>query len=270
MIDLHAHTTASDGRLSPAMLVRRAVEAGLTALAVTDHDTVAGLVEARAEAGAALELVAGIEVSTRLGRKDLHVLGYFVDPTHPALRAFEERQRGERRARMERMIDNLARLNIRVELAEVEAVAGGSDNLCRPHLARVLLVKNVVRDLQDAFQKYLGDGRPAYSAHRVPSAAEAIALIHEVGGVASLAHPAVDGVERRDLVELAAAGLDALEVFRPDQAPPQHHKWLSLAGTLGLVATGGSDFHEPPTALGASGCDEGTLAALRARCAGRS
>lgn len=266
MIDLHSHTTASDGRLSPTELVQRAAKAGVTRLAITDHDTVAGLAEARqALAGfSGLELIAGIEISTRLGPKDLHVLGHFVDPEHPALRAFEAGQLLERRARMERMVANLGRLNIKVEMREVEAVAG-SDNLCRPHLARVLVARNVVRDMQDAFTRYLGDDRPAFSAHRTPSAADAIALIHDAGGVATLAHPAADGVDRAQIASLQALGLDGLEVHRPDQAPPLHHKWLQIAGELDLVPTGGSDFHADPTALGVEAYDEESYEALRAR-----
>jgi predicted metal-dependent phosphoesterase TrpH len=263
MIDLHAHTTASDGRLSPSELVRRAAEAGVTHLAITDHDTVAGIAEARA-AASGVTIVPGIEVSTRLATKDLHVLGHFVDPEHPALRAFAAAQLRERRARMERMVENLRRLNIAVELREVEAVAG-SDNLCRPHLARVLVQKNVVRDVQDAFSKYLGDGRPGYAPHRTPSAGEAIALIHEAGGVASLAHPQVDGVDRADLEQLRALGLDGLEVFRPDQAAPLHHKWLELARALELLPTGGSDFHGEPTQLGCEAYDDSAFALWQAR-----
>jgi hypothetical protein len=267
MLDLHAHTTASDGRLSPTELVTRAARAGVTRLAITDHDTVAGLAEARLAAigiGTGLELIAGIEISTSIGGKPIHVLGHFVDPAHPALQAFVDGQLRERRARMERMIANLARLRIVVDIREVEAVAGG-DNLCRPHLARVLVARNIVREMQDAFTRYLGDDRPAFSPHRTPPAADAIRLVHDAGGVATLAHPAADRLERAQIAQLKALGLDGLEVWRPDQAAPLHHKWLQIARELDLAPTGGSDFHADPSGFGAEGYDEPSFEALRAR-----
>lgn len=263
MIDLHSHTTASDGALSPRALCERARAQGVTTLAITDHDTVAGLAEAAAHAGA-LELVAGIEISTRVGGKPIHVLGLFVDPEHAGLKVYVSEQLGERRARMERMVANLARINIRVDMADVDRVAGG-ENLCRPHLARVLVQRNIVRDMQDAFNKYLGDDRPGYSPHRTRPAEDAIRLIHEAGGVASLAHPAADGIDRNEIEALAAMGLDALEVFRPDQAAPAHHKWLQLAEELALVPTGGSDYHDGPERMGAELYERRFFEALRAR-----
>lgn len=264
MIDLHSHTTASDGRMTPTELVTRAKELGVTRLAITDHDTVAGLAEgiAAAEQLGGIEVVPGIEISTSIDGHDIHVLGHFVDPAR--LSGFAAGQLQERRARMERMIANLGRLNIRVDMREVEAVAG-TDNLCRPHLARVLVEKNIVRDMQDAFTRYLGDDRPAFSPHRTPPAAEAIRLIHEAGGVASLAHPAADGIERPQIEKLRALGLDGLEVFRPDQAAPAHQKWLDLAAELDLVPTAGSDHHAEPSELGRVGLDEAWFETLRAR-----
>jgi predicted metal-dependent phosphoesterase TrpH len=266
MIDLHSHTTASDGRLSPTELVRRAREAGVTKLAVTDHDTVSGLAEATTAASTlgGIEVICGIEISTSIEGKDIHVLGHFVDPEHPALRAFAAGQLHERRARMERMLEKLARMNIKVDMRDVEAAAG-SDNLCRPHLARVLVERNIVRDMQDAFTKYLGDDRPAFSPHRTPSATDAIALVHAAGGVATLAHPLADGIERPQISKLRDLGLDGLEVFRPDQAAPAHQKWLDLAEELGLVPTGGSDYHADPGALGTVGLEERWFDLLRDR-----
>lgn len=263
MIDLHTHTTASDGRLSPTELVRRAVAAGVTHLAITDHDTVAGLAEAR-RAAVGIDLIAGIEISTSISGRDIHLLGHFLDPEHQALRTFADGQLLERRARMERMIENLARMNIKVDLREVEKMAG-SDNLCRPHLARVLVARNIVRDMQEAFTRFLADDRPAFSPHHTPSATDAIRLIHDAGGTATLAHPAADELERAPIEQLKALGLDGLEVYRLDQAAPLHQKWLDLALELDLVPTGGSDYHSDPSGFGAEGYPEAAFEALRAR-----
>ncbi len=266
MIDLHAHTTASDGRLSPAELVARAHAAGVTHLAITDHDTVAGIAEAQAAAAAldGIEIVPGIEVSTTIGRAEIHVLGHFVRPDDPALVAFTAEQERERRARMERMIAKLNQLGIAVTMAHVEAAAG-SDNLCRPHLARALVEGRWCFDMQDAFSRLIGDEGPAYSPHRRPDAGEAIRLIHAAGGAATLAHPAADGIERFQIAELKALGLDGLEVHRADVQIPVRDKFLKIARELDLVPTAGSDFHDEGGALGSVGLDPSAFAALRAR-----
>jgi predicted metal-dependent phosphoesterase TrpH len=264
MIDLHSHTTASDGRLSPTALVTRARAAGVTHLAVTDHDTVAGLPEALAAAPPGLEVIAGIEISTSINDVDIHVLGHFIRYDDPAIRAFAAAQEHERRARMERMVAKLQAMNLRVEMRDVEAVAK-SDNLCRPHLARALVAKGICRDLQDAFAKYIGDGRPGFSAHRTPSAAEAIRLIHDAGGVASIAHPGNDGIERSHLIALRDAGLDGIEVCNGDQPANEQQKFRDLARELDLIPTAGSDFHEDGGARGKVALEPESFAALRAR-----
>lgn len=266
MIDLHSHTTASDGRLSPTDLVKRARAAGVTHLAVTDHDTVAGLPEALSAAAAlgGIEIVPGIEVSTSIDDIDIHVLGHFIRYDDPALRAFAAEQELERRARMERMVNNLRAINLRIDMRDVEAVAG-SDNLCRPHLARALVAKGICRDMQDAFAKYIGDDRPGFSAHRRPSAADAIRLIHAAGGVASVAHPENDGIERAQLIALRAAGLDGVEVCNGDQPASAQQKYRDFARELGLIPTAGSDFHEEGGALGKVSLEVESFEALRAR-----
>lgn len=270
MIDLHAHTTASDGRLTPTQLVSRARGVGVTVLAVTDHDTVAGVPEAVAAARALgeIEIVPGIEVSSsvRLGEHeaDIHVLGHFVRVDDPALRAFTAQQEGERRARMERMVANMNALGVPVTMARVEAIAGG-DNLCRPHLARALVELGACRDMQDAFTRFLGDDAPAFSAHRRPDAAEAIRLIHACGGTATLAHPEADGIERAQIAALRQLGLDGLEVVRTDQPSPIREKYLQIALELDLVPTGGSDFHDEGGALGGITAAPRDLERLRSR-----
>jgi predicted metal-dependent phosphoesterase TrpH len=264
MIDLHSHTTASDGRLSPTALVARAHAAGVTHLAVTDHDTVAGLPEALAAATdlGGIEVIAGIEISTSIGDLDIHVLGHFIRHEDAAVRAFTAAQEHERRARMERMVEKLRAMNLRIDMRDVEAVAG-SDNLCRPHLARALVAKGICRDMQDAFAKYIGDDRPAFSAHRRPSALEAIQLIHDAGGVASIAHPASDAVERPQLIALRDAGLDGVEVCNGEQPVNTQEKYRQLARELGLIPTAGSDFHEDGGALGKVSLEPEAFAALR-------
>lgn len=254
MIDLHAHTTASDGQLSPRDLVVRARAAGVTRLSVTDHDTVGGIAAAIAAARAVggIEVIPGIEVSTEIEGADIHILGHFIRPDDPALLASTAQQEGERRARMERMVEKLRALGIMVTMREVEAVAG-SDNLCRPHLARVLVQRGVVGDMQDAFTRYLGDDAPAFSAHRHPDAREAIALIHRAGGRASLAHPAQDGITGEQIAKLAEHGLDAVEVFRPETPTDVREVYHGFAIRLGLAVTGGSDFHGEGNALGSIG-----------------
>jgi 3',5'-nucleoside bisphosphate phosphatase len=266
LIDLHAHTTASDGQFSPRDLVLRARAAGVTTLAVTDHDTVAGVAEAVATARAlgGIEIVPGIEVSTSIGATDIHVLGHFVRIDDPALVAFTAQQEGERRARMERMVAKLNELGISVTMAEVEAQAG-SDNLCRPHLARVLVARGICGDMQGAFTRFIGDDGPAFSPHRHPDAREAIALIHTAGGKATLAHPAPDKVERGQIVELAGYGLDGVEIFRPETPTDVREGYHAIALDLGLAVTGGSDFHGEGNALGSIGLERRYYEALLAR-----
>jgi hypothetical protein len=272
VIDLHSHTTASDGQHSPSELVRLAHAAGVTRLAVTDHDTLAGLSEAmEAARPLGLEVIPGIEVSTSILGVDIHVLGHFVKTDHPGLLAYTAWQEGERRARMERMVVRLNEMGIPVTMSRVEAVAG-SDNLCRPHLARALVEMGLCRSTQDAFSRYIGDGQPAYSGHQRAEAAEAIRLIREAGGVATLAHPACDGMDRYQIGQLKKLGLGGLEVFHPDHNPSVREKYLKIARELDLVPTAGSDFHgekvSPDSKLGSASLDPALFDALRARAAG--
>lgn len=276
MIDLHAHTTASDGVFEPEALVLLAHRAGVRHLAVTDHDTVEGL--ARAEAKAAevgMELICGIEVSTQIEGRDIHVLGLFVRRAHPSLLAYTQHQRGERRRRMERMVEKLNRLGHAVTMAQVERIAGstgaaGEENFCRPHLARALMELGVCRTMQDAFTHLIGDGGPAFAEQERLSAREAISLIVEAGGVAALAHPAVDGMDRYHIRKLREWGMGGLEVFHPDHDGGKRVKYLKIARENDLLPTGGSDFHGDKNAaeapvMGAPQLDAQSLEALRAR-----
>lgn len=269
MIDLHSHTAASDGQHAPAELVRLAHAAGVRQLAVTDHDTVGGLAEAQA-AGKALgvEVLPGIELSAVLNGREVHILGHFIDPADQTLRSMSVDLRTERRQRMERMIAKLGQLGLPVTMAEVEAFSGG-ENLGRPHLARALVERGWVRDVKEAFDRFLGNGKPACVEREKVEATDAIALIHGAGGTATLAHPGVSKVERHELEALAKAGLDGIEAYHSDHNPSVREKFLGIARELELVPTAGSDFHgeavAPNRHLGSADMNPGELARLRAR-----
>lgn len=271
MIDLHSHTTASDGEHPPETLVQMAVAAGVTRLAVTDHDTVAGLERARAAAaGRGLEIVHGIEVSAFIGRKEVHILGHFVDPTFAPLQEFAAQLRGERERRMEQMVEKMKALGYPVSMTDVLAVAGDG-HLARPHLARVLMAKGFCLTAKEAFDRFLGDGKPGWvDRHRV-TAEDAIALIREAGGAATLAHPFVSKVDLHEVRAMRDAGMAGLEVHHSDHPSPVREKLLGWAKELDLIATAGSDFHgqqvAPGRRLGTASMSPADFDALRRRAA---
>jgi len=245
VIDLHLHTTASDGRCRPAELVEHVHAAGVRVFAVTDHDTVAGHAEAAVAAAAhGLTFVPGIEVTAVWGGRDVHVLGYWIDGRCPAFAAFLREQRARRVARVEAIGRALAAAGAPVDLGPLLAriAARPGTSVGRPDLARLLVAAGYASSVQDAFDRYLAEGGPAYVARRGVSPEEAVALIHDAGGLASLAHP---GVTRRDdrLAAWAAAGLDALEAYHSDHSEADAARYLERARELGLLVTGGSDFH---------------------------
>lgn len=249
--DFHTHTRVSDGSLSPTELVERAAANKVTGFALTDHDTVDGIAEARA-AGAlhGVEVWAGIElsVSENEGKRSLHVLGLGIDDASPALRGrLDELQRG-REARAARIVAHLQRAGIDIALAQVEAESGGGA-IGRPHIARVLVALGACADVEDAFTRFLRRGKVAFEPNPVLSASDAIALVHAAGGAAVLAHPplssGVDGpgglvafVER-----LVPFGLDGLELWHPSHKATTVRKLGRIARAHGLLETGGSDFH---------------------------
>jgi hypothetical protein len=240
-VDLHAHTTFSDGSLTPELLVARAVEKRLAALAVTDHDTVEAVARARVAAGGALELVPGIEMSTTFEGADLHILGYYVNPEHAALRDRLERFQRERRDRALSIVERLRELGAPVDLEAVLALAGPGV-VGRPHVAEAMIQAGLVADFDDAFDRYLGSQAPAYVPRPAFSPGEAIALIHAADGVSVLAHP---GPQMPDSVieRLRAAGLRGIEVWHPQHGSATVRRYRALAERLDLLETGGSDFH---------------------------
>ncbi|XXF75748.1 PHP domain-containing protein [Myxococcaceae bacterium GXIMD 01537] len=274
MIDLHSHTTASDGQHAPRELLTLAASAGVTVLAVTDHDTVAGLAEA-AEAARkrGVELVPGIEVSAFTLRKEVHILGHFVRPDDEDLARFSTRLREEREQRMEAMVAKMKHLGFPVTMRHVRDVAGEAQ-LGRPHLARVLVNQGWCVDVKHAFDRFLGAGRPAHVDRFKLDGADAIRLIRQAGGTATLAHPGASKMERHEIQALAKAGLAGLEVQHGDHNPQMRDKYRAIAREFDLVPTAGSDYHGPAVTpdmrLGSVGMPPEDFARLRARAAGVS
>ena len=241
-IDLHTHTTFSDGDLTPDALVRRALARGLAVLSITDHDSIEALEPARAAAiGSTLELIPGIEISTSQTGLDLHILGYYIDPGHHELTDRLVRFRHERSERMRRMIERLKVLGITVEAEDVFAIAG-EGVVGRPHLAEVLVRGGHAENADDAFRRLLGSRGLAFVPRPAFPAAEAIALIHDAGGVPVLAHPG-PGLVDSVVEDLASSGLTGIEVWHPQHGPLTVRRYHALAERLGLIETGGSDFH---------------------------
>lgn len=249
MIDLHLHTTASDGRCSPRQLVDRAAKAGVTVMAVTDHDTTAAVVEVRGLAAAlGIEAIAGIEITAVEDGRDIHILGYFIDPANVQLAAFLLRQRNQRIARVKAIGDRLALLGMPVDVIPLikKARDEGGSSVGRPQIARAMIAAGYVRDSREAFDQWLATGRPAFMPRAGAPPDEVIRMIHGAGGLASLAHPGQTGVDTRIPIYLAA-GLDALEVYHPDHDEAATERYRTLAGRVGVLVTGGSDFHGDPS-----------------------
>jgi 3',5'-nucleoside bisphosphate phosphatase len=242
-IDLHLHTTASDGLLAPEHLVARAVDAGVSILSVTDHDTVAGLPAAEdAAARLGVRLVAGIEITAVENERDVHLLGYFFDPSDGGLSSFLERQRHDRKRRVREMGLRLRDLGCEIDVQPLLDRASAGHSVGRPAIADALVASGHVTDRNDAFARLLGRGRPAFIPRRGVSGAAVIRVIHDAGGITSLAHPGV--LQDDDLIPgLVDAGLDALEVWHSDHPPPLQAHYAALTERLKLGRSGGSDYH---------------------------
>lgn len=222
--------------------MRLAVDEGIAALGLTDHDTCDGLASARAAAlGAGIRLIAGIELSASEGDGEVHILGYFVDPDARGLPHFLARMRAERRARIERMIARLDRLGVHVPAEDVWG-APGTSVVGRPHLARALVRAGHAADTRDAFARYLGRGRPAYEPRPPLAPEEAVATLRAAGAAPVWAHPGA-GLDDRLLKRLVAAGLAGLECWHPEHDARTSEECLRAAERFELVPTGGSDFH---------------------------
>lgn len=243
-VDLHSHSTASDGALAPSAVVEEAQRRGLLALALTDHDTVAGLAEAQA-AGERLgvRIVPGIELSAVEGEVETHVLGLHLRDVATMERRLEG-LRDMRRTRAERMVERLNALNVKVSMDMVLANAAGGA-IGRPHVARAVVAAGAAADMREAFDRYLGNGRPAYVGKDRLSMVDAIRTIHEAGGIAVLAHPG-ESATRARLGVLRDAGLDGVEVRHPSHSDEAIGRIGRLTEELGLLPSGGSDWHGAP------------------------
>jgi predicted metal-dependent phosphoesterase TrpH len=266
-VDLHVHTTASDGLVRPADIVRAALEIGLSVVAITDHDSVEGVGEALAAAnGAPIEVIAGVELSV-LGPDgaDAHLLGYLVDHTSPAFNGILRRLRDARQERARLMVERLRASGHHVDFDRVLGYAG-TGAVGRVHVARALVEAGSAATVEQAFADLIGRTAPFYVHKSTLDPAQALIAIHEAGGVAVLAHPGISG--EAALVPLVDAGLDGIEAFHAEHTPAQRQHFESAARRFGLVVTGGSDFHGPnmrSAALGAGNCPDSAVRDLRER-----
>jgi hypothetical protein len=241
MLELHCHTTCSDGTLTPEELVRAAIAAGVKAMAITDHDTLAGWERAIAAAGEQLEIIPGLELSTVHRERSLHILGYY--PDRAKLEGpLQERIAGRKR-RAQAMAAKLAALGYPIELPKMPGdMAPG-----RPHIAKALLKAGYISNVQDAFTRWIGDGGPAYVQYEKFAAEDGIKLLLDCGAVPVWAHPYLfrGGTVETVLPELVAAGLMGIEVYHPNHSPSEERRLEELCQQYGLLMTGGSDYHGP-------------------------
>jgi len=245
VIDLHTHSTASDGRLSPTALVARAAAVGVRVLGLTDHDTIAGIAEAAAAASrTGLDLVPGIEITAVVEGVDVHVLGYFVDVASDRLAAFLDHQRRRRLERLVEMIDRLAALGVPLDKEAIiaPAIADPTRAAGRPWIAAALVEAGHVATKNEAFDVWLARGRPAFVPRQGAAPPDVFSCIHDAGGLASLAHPGL--AKRDDLIPgWVAAGLDAVEAYHTDHDPVTTKHYLAMAAALRVAVSGGSDYH---------------------------
>jgi hypothetical protein len=241
-LDLHLHSTASDGSLSPSAITWAARAGGLDVIAITDHDTCAGIDEALVTLPDHLHLIPGVELSTTLNGSDLHILGYFIDHKHPAI-VSHAREAVERRAeRARRIIELLKKYNIHLSFEDVANTENGSGVIGRPHIARAMQKKGYVQTVAEAFDRFLGDAGPCFIPTQLLHPRAAIALIHEVGGVSVWAHPRMDVFENL-LADLLSWGLRGVECIRPRVQPAEMQYLEESARHRNLLISGGSDWH---------------------------
>jgi len=265
-VDLHVHSTASDGRLSPEEIVRKSAERGVTIIALADHDTVDGIVPALEAAMAfpRLKVIPCIEISTDVPRGEVHVLGYFIDYTNQELRVRLERMRSSRQDRAQRMIAKLRNLGIHIKWQQVQEIAGGG-SIGRPHIAQAMLDKGYIASVKEAFTKYLGRDGPAYVKWQKMTPMRVVELILQANGLPVLAHPLTVNDLETMVIELKATGLVGLEAYYNGYSADEVSRLVNLAHRHNLIATGGSDFHglDPSTETMIGGSDVPIEAAER-------
>lgn len=245
-IDLHTHTTASDGTLTPAELVRRAAEKGLAAAAITDHDTTEGVDEAVAAAGTDIEVIPGIEVSSMYNSLEIHIVGLFIDQHDKTLCNWLDGMRICREGRNKKMLDKLNDMGINITYEELCDFACGSI-ITRAHFAGVMLKKGYVSSVGEAFDRYIGDRCCAYIPRELPDFTVTVDMIRQAGGIAVLAHPLLYKISRQGLKnmvsELAKAGITGIEAYYSTHSPSDTEHIKHLAEENALLLSGGSDFH---------------------------
>jgi 3',5'-nucleoside bisphosphate phosphatase len=243
-VDLHVHSTASDGRLTPAQVVRRAVENGVSIMALSDHDTIDGIPPALEAAASfpSFTLIPGVEINTDVSEGEAHILGYFIDYHHPDLLANLANLRTSRVGRAQRMIAKLNNLGLNIEWERVKEIAGDG-SIGRPHIAQALQEKGYIKSFSEAFNKYIGLGCPAYAERDKIAPVEAVRLILRAGGLPVLAHPFTLNNPELMISELKSGGLVGIEAYYNGYPPGEINKLLGWADKYGLVATGGTDYH---------------------------
>ena len=241
-VDLHLHTFHSDGTFTPEELIRRAKSAGLSAVSITDHESILGLPAARCAAANDLEIIPGVELTVAFQKRDLHLLGYGFNEGNPQLGRYLEQAHRWREGRMQAMIDRLKERGVQVTLEEVQAVSGEGNSMGRPHLAEVLVKRGVVQSISQAFEQYIGDRACCFAPQATLTVNQAVQLVRQAGGVVVLAHPR-RMVEDEWIPELVSQGIQGIEVYHSDhnRAATQHYQ--AMADRLGLLGTGGSDCH---------------------------
>ena len=263
-VDLHTNTTASDGTYTPSALVTEASQRGLRVLAITDHDSTEGLAEAfeEAECRRPLEVLPGIEINCDVEGAEIHVLGYLMDWQAPWFQDFCREQRRERRARVHRMVERLVALGMPLEADEIFAIVK-EGSAGRPHVAQVMVARGYVKTVREAFDKYLGSGKPGHVPRKKLTPDDAVRIICKAGGVPVFAHP---GLADRDALipGLIAAGLMGIECYYTEHSAAQRATYLQICKDRDLVATGGSDFHGPKVRAASLGSPSVPMAAVDA------
>jgi len=244
--DMHVHTNASDGTLTPKEVIDMAVKAGLKGIAITDHDTIAGLAPAQAylnDNPKLLELIPGIELNTELENEEIHILGYFINPANTLLNERLQAIHEARQARIEKMVLLLQHAGLTISLEEVISLAQG-ESIGRPHVARALIAHGYVKSIKEAFAQYIGRGKVGYVPRYKFTPSEAINLIKSAGGIAVLAHPGLIR-DMRIIKDIIKMGIEGLEVYYPEHNLEQEKFFAAMCNEYKIIQTGGSDYHGP-------------------------
>lgn len=243
-VDLHIHTNASDGKFSSSEIVRKAHDIGLKYIAITDHDSIEGVLPAQAAAAQLndMSVIGGVEINTYTPSGELHILGYYCQCDHQELKTTLERLRSSRVLRAQKMVNKLRSMGLKIDFSRVQELAG-TGSIGRPHVAQALLERGYILSLREAFNKYIGQGGPAYVEREKITPADAIQLILRAGGIPVLAHPFTSNDPEPLIVDIKSAGLAGLEVYYGGYTSEQIRILLGFATKYNLIQTGGSDFH---------------------------